>query len=66
MGRHDPACWLTLSSRNEESNVRDSLPRIEAFAQAVKGRGVPRAEIAARVSVDAKEATRLAFFESLL
>lgn len=58
--------WWLLRLPNEESNVRDSLPRIEAFAQAAKGRRVPRAEIIGRVSVDEKETERLAFFESLL
>ena len=46
--------------------MRDSRPRIEAFAQTAKGRRVPRAEIIGRVSVDEKETERLAFFESLL
>jgi hypothetical protein len=59
------AAWWLLRLPNDESNVRENLTRIETFAQAVKGRRVPRAEIAGRVSVTAKEAQRLAFFESL-
>ena len=58
--------WYLLRLPNEESNVRDNLARIASFAQAVKGRRVQRGEVADRISVTAKEADRLAFFESVL
>ena len=53
--------WYLLRLPNTESNVRDNLDRIRAFAAAVKGRRVDRAEIAARFSTQVKEAARLSF-----
>ena len=53
--------WYLLRLPNTESNVRDNLDRIRAFATAVKGRRVDRAETAARFSTQVKEAARLSF-----
>jgi len=57
--------WYLLRLPNVEANVREGIARIEAFGRSVKGRRVPRDEIAGRISVDAKEAERLAFFETI-
>jgi glycosyltransferase involved in cell wall biosynthesis len=62
----DSEPWYLLRLPNTESNVRDSLERIRSFAQEVKGRRVPRDEVAERISTRSKEAARLAFFTAVL
>jgi hypothetical protein len=62
----DSEPWYLLRLPNTESNLRDSLERIRSFAQEVKGRRVPRAEVAERISAQSKEAARLSFFEAVL
>jgi hypothetical protein len=58
--------WYLLRLPNAESNVRDGLERIRAFGQEVKGRRVPRSEVAERISAQSKEAARLSFFTAVL
>jgi glycosyltransferase involved in cell wall biosynthesis len=58
--------WYLLRLPNVESNVRDGLERIRAFGRDVKGRRVPRDEVAERISAESKEAARLAFFTEVL
>jgi glycosyltransferase involved in cell wall biosynthesis len=62
----DSEPWYLLRLPNTESNVRDGLERIRSFGQEVKGRRVPRDEVAERISASSKEAARLAFFEAVL
>jgi hypothetical protein len=50
---------------NEESNVREGVEEIRAFVARVRGRRVSREDVFERVSVQAKEPRRLAFFERL-
>ncbi len=57
--------WYLLRLPNREANIRDNLDRIEAFVRSVKGRRVERSEVADRISIQAKEADRLAFFDLL-
>ena len=58
--------WYLLRLPNTESNVGDSVERIRSFAQEVKGRRVPRNEVADRISASSKEAARLSFFATVL
>jgi glycosyltransferase involved in cell wall biosynthesis len=58
--------WYLLRLPNDESNVRDGLGRIRSFAREVKGRRVPRDEVAERISARSKEAARLSFFAAVL
>jgi Glycosyltransferase Family 4 len=58
--------WYLLRLPNIESNVRDGLERIRSFGQEVKGRRVPRSEVAERISARSKEAARLSFFTAVL
>lgn len=58
--------WYLLRLPNVESNVRDGLERIRSFGREVKGRRVPREEVADRISAESKEADRLSFFTALL
>jgi glycosyltransferase involved in cell wall biosynthesis len=58
--------WFLLRLPNVESNLRDGLERIRAFGHEVKGRRVPREEVADLISVRAKEVARLAFFTEVL
>ena len=57
--------WYLLRLPNTESNVRDGIEQIRAFATGVKGRRVDRGEIAERLSAEVKEAARLAFLADL-
>ena len=57
--------WYMLRLPNEESNVRDHVGDFERFIERVRGRRVPRDEIAERVGAHAKEGRRLAFFGEL-
>ena len=41
--------------------MRDGLAEIRSFVERVRGRRVPRAEVAERIGVAAKERARLAF-----
>jgi len=63
---HDSEPWYLLRLPNVESNVHDGLERIRLFAQEVKGRRVPRDEVAERISSRSKEAARLSFFAAVL
>jgi hypothetical protein len=56
--------WYLLRLPNTESNVRENVERIRAFGTAIKGRRVGR-EVAERLSVEVKEAARLAFLSEL-
>jgi glycosyltransferase involved in cell wall biosynthesis len=58
--------WYLLRLPNVESNLRDGLERIRSFGQEVKGRRVPRNEVADRISAQSKEAARLSFFTAVL
>jgi len=62
----DSEPWYLLRLPNTESNVRDRLERIRSFGQEVKGRRVPRNEVAERISTRSKEAARLSFFTAVL
>ena len=55
--------WYVLRLPNDESNVRDGLDRIQQFLEDVRGRRVPRNEIAERIDVQHKEQTRVEFLE---
>ena len=55
--------WWLLRLPNGESNVAEGIAAIETFGRAVAGRRVARAEVADRISTEAKERARLAFFE---
>lgn len=55
--------WWLLRLPNEEDNVVRAAQEIRAFAERVRGRRVPRTEVADRISAAAKERRRLAFFE---
>jgi glycosyltransferase involved in cell wall biosynthesis len=58
--------WYLLRLPNVESNVRDGIERIRSFGQEVKGRRVPRDDVAERISAESKEAARLSFFTAIL
>ena len=58
--------WWLLQLPNTESNVSSSLAEIESFVDEVRGRRVPRDEVESLISTEAKEATRLAFFEEVV
>ncbi len=62
----DSEPWYLLRLPNVEANVRDSLDRIRSFGLEVKGRRVPRDEVAGRISAESKEAARLSFFAAVL
>jgi glycosyltransferase involved in cell wall biosynthesis len=53
--------WWKLQLPNEESNVRDGIERIREFFWSVRGRRVPRAEIADRIGAHVKERKRVEF-----
>jgi hypothetical protein len=57
--RPDP--WFLLRLPTEPDNVAAHVPEIRAFAERVKGRRVPRGEIADIVGIRAQEARRLEF-----
>jgi glycosyltransferase involved in cell wall biosynthesis len=57
--------WFMLRLPNEEENVRRHVEEIRSFLDRVRGRRVPRDEVAERIGVHAKEVRRLAFFEAL-
>jgi glycosyltransferase involved in cell wall biosynthesis len=58
--------WYLLHLPNTESNVRDHLVAIRTFVSAVRGKRVPREEVAVRIGADGKEARRLRFLERIL
>ena len=58
--------WYLLRLPNTESNLRESVERVRSFASDVKGRRVPRAEVADHISAESKEAARLSFFATVL
>jgi glycosyltransferase involved in cell wall biosynthesis len=55
--------WYLLRLPNREDNVQVALESIRGFLADVRGRRVPRDEIADRVGSEAKERRRLAFIE---
>lgn len=57
--------WWLLRLPNDESNG-ERAAELEAFVASVRGRRVPRAEAAPLVSLEAKEARRLAFLERVV
>ena len=58
--------WYLLRLPNEESNVRDHVDDVRQFLGEVRGRRVPRAEVADRIGSQAKERRRLEFVAGLL
>ena len=57
------APWYLMQIANDEDNVTTSLAAIEAWADSLAGRRVPREDVVARIGIDAKEAARVTFFE---
>jgi glycosyltransferase involved in cell wall biosynthesis len=58
--------WWLLRLPNDEENVLEAADAIVRFAAGVRGRRVPRAEVASRIGAEAKERARLEFFAGLL
>jgi hypothetical protein len=56
---------LALRISNTESNVTTEIRRIEAFAEAARGRRVPRAAVG-HLDTAAKESLRLDFFTEII
>src|SRR5207247_9128294 len=52
--------WYLLRLPNVESNVRDHAGEIHSFLESVRGRRVPRGEVAGRIGSVEKERRRLA------
>ena len=57
--------WWLLRVPNAEDNVRQNAERIRSFIADVRGRRVPRDEVADRIGAAAKEQRRLEFMERL-
>lgn len=57
----DESPWFLLRIPNEEDNVVEHADGIGAFLEQVRGRRVPRAEVADRIGARAKERRRLEF-----
>lgn len=57
--------WYLLRLPNVETNARDGVAEIRAFLERVRGRRVPREDVAERIGVAAKERRRLAFLDQL-
>lgn len=57
--------WFMLKLPNEESNAVDGVEAIRAFVERVRGRRVPRADVADRIGAQEKERRRLAFIAGL-
>jgi glycosyltransferase involved in cell wall biosynthesis len=55
--------WWLLRLPNKESNVDEHVDDVRAFLASVRGRRVPRDEVAGRISTGAKEARRLEFLD---
>lgn len=53
--------WFLLRIPNEENNVVERAEEIRAFLERMRGRRVPRAEVADRIGAQAKERRRLDF-----
>jgi hypothetical protein len=58
--------WFVLRLPNDELNVRSHLAEIRAFVERVRGKRVPRAEVADRIGWHAKEPARIGFMEQLV
>lgn len=58
--------WYVLRLPNTESNVRDHAGDVRAFVEAVRGRRVPREEIAGLIDARVKERARLDFLSRLV
>lgn len=54
--------WFVLRLPNTERNVEASCDRIREYVSRVRGQRIDRADVAGRIDIAAKEATRLAFF----
>lgn len=58
--------WWLLRLPNDEGNLLEAADAIVRFAAGVRGRRVPRADVADRIGAEAKERARLEFFARLL
>jgi hypothetical protein len=61
----DAEPWYLLRLPNVEDNVEQSVDRVRAWAQSVRGRRVPHATVVRRIGMAAKEETRLTFLTAL-
>ncbi len=57
--------WYVLRLPNVESNARDGAEAVRAFVERVRGRRVPRAEVAGLIDARVKERARLEFLSGL-
>ena len=57
--------WYLLRIPNTEQAIRGSLPAIEAWIESIAGRRVKQAEVLDRIGIEAKERSRIAFFEDV-
>lgn len=62
----DAGSWFVCELPNEEDNVRRGAARIGEFVERVRGRRVPREDVAPRIDAAPKEERRLAFLERTL
>ena len=58
--------WFLLRLPNRESNVADGIGAISTFLNDVRGRRVPRSDVADRIGSHVKERRRLDFIQGLL
>jgi hypothetical protein len=62
----DAGHWFICELANDEANVREGAGRVRTFIESMRGRRVPRADVADRIDAAAKERRRLEFFAELL
>jgi glycosyltransferase involved in cell wall biosynthesis len=58
--------WYLLRLPNTEDTIERSLPAVRAFLERVRGRRVPREEVADRIDAHVKERRRVEFFAEVL
>lgn len=61
-----PVPSYVLELPNHEQNVAENVPAIRDFVERMRGRRVPRDEVVQRMTVAAKESTRVAFLQRVL
>ena len=61
----DAQPWFLLRLPNTERNVVEHVDAVRTFADAMRGRRVPREEVAPAIGVEAKEQARLAFLRDV-